>query len=178
MMMTAACTSSPMVSVRSTLANKNVVSAEKRMDVVRLRHGELVSPDVLSLGQRFLNRNCDFYSVSNDVHTLTFKNQVQVNSWTVDYRLVMKACVDSRGVESFLFSFYRNPNISFVSTGLVRKALARCVQDEVSKNLQFVDVTRVTGPVKNARRHNNLAAACAKMGILCLNDELTLERVS
>ena len=176
--MMTAFASSPKVSVRSTLANQNVVSAEKRMDVVRLKHGELVPPTILSLMQKILHRNSDFFSISMDVVTLAFKDRVQVNGWTVDYRLIMKACIDSHGVENFVYSFYRTPGITFVTSGLLVKALSHAVQEEVSKNLKFVDVTHVVGPVKNAERHNNLVAASAKLGVHLLTDELTLDRVS
>lgn len=176
--MMTAFASSPKVSVRSTLAKQNVVSADKRVDVVRLKHGELVPPGILSLVQKFLHRNSDFFSVSMDMVTLAFKDRLQVNGWTVDYRLIMKACIDSHGVENFVYSFYRNSGITFVTSGLLVKALSRAVQEEVSKNLQFVDVTHVVGPVKNAARHNSLVAAAKKLGIHLFTDELTLERVS
>ena len=179
-MTTAVYSSSSKVSVRSTLSRQGIknISAEKRKDLIRIKGGELVPPEVLSSWQRFLNRNCDFFSISMDVQTLVFKDRVQINGLDVDYKLVMRACIDSRGVENFVHSFYRDSGTTFVTTGLLVKAFSRTVQEEVTRNLQFVDVRRVSGSVRNATRHSNLAAALAKKGIRCLSDDLTIESVS
>ena len=142
--------SSPTVSIRSTLSSKATVSTTKRVDVVKLKSGDLVDPGILSLGQRFLNRNCYHYSISGDHQTLVFRGCLQVNGWNVDYKLVMKVCLDSHGVGNFIRAFYSNPEIDHVTTGLVLRALSRTVNEEVAKNFRFVDVRRVSGPVKNA----------------------------
>ena len=170
--------SSPTVSIRSTLSDKSIVTTAKRINVVKLKSGDLVDPSILSLGQRFLNRNCYHYSISGDQQTLVFRGRLQVNGWNVDYKLGMKVCLDSHGVGNFIRAFYSNPEIDHVTTGLVLKALTRAVNDEVLKNLRYVDVKRVNGPVKSATRHNNLVAACIKVGLHNFTDELTLERVS
>ena len=176
-MMNYVSASSPKVSIRSTLAAPLPVPAN-HIEVVRLKHGELVSPHMLSLLQKLMNRNRDLFSLSLSAETLVFRSSVQVNDRKVDYKLVMKVAIDKNEVDKFVSHFYKSPDRNYISTGLLVKAFSRAVHEAVAKNLQYVSVDRVHGPVKSALRHQTLSASCAKVGMRCMHDELTLERVA
>ena len=175
--MTTVSPSSRIVSLRSTLQKPESVHSEKRIDLVRIKSGEIVPASVLSLKMKLLNRQCEYYSMSLEPLTLVFRDTLNIHGLAVTYKLTMKAEIVNSAADRFIRAFYR-PDVRFITTGFLIKLLHRSIRDQVAENLSFVNVAKVHGVVKSAARHNKIAEVLEKCGLRCLYDELKLESVA
>lgn len=170
---------SPVVSARSRIGSPTMIPAHvHRIDVIELSNGDLLDAQRLNPVQRLMYRNCDVTSIVTERQRLVFRHSLIVRGWRVDAKLTMQVSPDRNAPRTFLRSFYRD-GMNQITTGLLVAALRPHVQAAIAENLSFVDVSRVPkgSPVRNAARHERLAAICKQKGLHLFTDELVLEAV-